>query len=136
MVINMIYNKKSDLKVECIVSPEDFEFFGVNFSDILDRTQAGMHFIKKAKELCGMTQEIEWTNTAYTLNITMLPDEKVSLEFSECISDYIASLKHSMIMADEQTKQPLKEFIEALENADEENARKLVARFEKNIRTV
>ncbi len=130
----MIYNKKSDLKVECIVSQEDFEFFGITFSDILDRTQAGINFIKRAKELCGMTQNVEWTNIAYTLNITMLPQEKVSLEFSECISDYISSLKHSMIMADEQTKQPLQEFIDALEQADEENARKLVARFEKNVR--
>ena len=130
----MKYYKKADLKVECIVSDEDFEIFGVCFADILDRTEAGMNFIKRVKELCAMTQNITWTNIAYTLNISMLPDGRVSLEFSECISDYITSLKHSMAMADEETLDPLKEFIQALEESDEEHARKLVARFEKSVK--
>jgi hypothetical protein len=46
----------------------------------------------------------------------------------------IAGLKHSLAMADEQTKGPLGEFITALENADEETGRQMVAKFEKNIR--
>ena len=132
----MEYHKKADLKVECIVSKEDFAFLGASLDDVLDRTEAGMHFLRRVKELCGQTQGVEWTNTAYTLNISMLNDERVSFEFSECIDDYIVSLKHSMAMADEQTLAPLKEFIEALENADEEEARKLVAHFEKNTREV
>lgn len=130
----MEYNKKADLKVECIASEEDFEFLGATLDDVLDRTAAGMNFLKRAKELCGQTQNVEWTNTAYTLNITMLADGRVSFEFSECIEDYIVSLRHSMAMADEQTIGPLKEFIEALENADEQEARRLVAHFEKNTR--
>ena len=120
--------------MECIASKEDFEFFGVSLDDVLDRTEAGMHFLRRVKELCGQTQKVNWTNTAYTLNITMLDNERVSFEFSECIEDYIISLKHSMAMADEQTLGPLKEFIEALENADEKEARNLVAHFEKNTR--
>lgn len=132
----MEYHKKADLKVECIVSKEDFEFFGVSFDDVLDRTEAGMFFLRRVKELCGQTQKVDWTHTAYTLNITMLADERVSFEFSECIEDYIVSLKHSMAMADEQTLGPLKEFIEALEHADEDEARKLVAHFEKNTREI
>lgn len=130
----MEYHKKAELKVECIVSRDDFEFFGVTLDDVLDRTEAGMHFLRRLKELCGQTQRVRWTNTAYTLNITMLADERVSFEFSECIADYIVSLKHSMAMADAQTLGPLQEFIEALENADEKEARKLVAHFEKNTR--
>lgn len=130
----MEYHKKADLKVECIASNEDLEFFGVSLDDVLERTDAGMHFLRRVKELCGQTQKVEWTNTAYTLNITMLPDERVSFEFSECIEDYVISLKHSMAMADEQTLGPLREFIEALENADENEARSLVAHFEKNTR--
>lgn len=130
----MEYHKKADLKVECIASNEDLEFFGVSLDDVLERTEAGMHFLRRVKELCGQTQKVEWTNTAYTLNITMLPDERVSFEFSECIDDYVISLKHSMAMADEQTLGPLQEFIEALENADESEARSLVAHFEKNTR--
>lgn len=130
----MEYHKKADLKVECIASNEDLEFFGVSLDDVLERTEAGMHFLRRVKELCGQTQKVEWTNTAYTLNITMLPDERVSFEFSECIEDYVISLKHSMAMADEQTLGPLREFIEALENADENEARSLVAHFEKNTR--
>ncbi len=132
----MEYHKKADLKVECIASKEDFEFFGVSLDDVLDRTEAGMHFLRRVKELCGQTQKVSWTNTAYTLNITMLPDERVSFEFSECIEDYIVSLKHSMAMADEQTLGPLKEFIEALENSNETEARNLVAHFEKNTREI
>lgn len=132
----MEYHKKADLKVECIATGEDLEFFGVSLDDVLDRTESGMHFLRRVKELCGQTQKIEWTNTAYTLNITMLPDERVSFEFSECIEDYVISLKHSMAMADEQTLGPLQEFIEALENAGEDEARKLVAHFEKNTREI
>lgn len=130
----MEYNKKADLKVECIASEEDFDFFGVTLDDVLDRTQAGMHFLKKAKELCAMTQKVVWTNVAYTLNISMLADGRVSFEFSECLADYITSLKHSLAMADDETRGPLEEFISALENADEENGRRLVAHFENNVK--
>lgn len=81
-----------------------------------------------------MTQKVAWTNVAYTLNITMLADGRVSFEFSECIEDYIVSLRHSLVMADEETRGPLEEFIQALEDADEDAARKLVAHFERNIK--
>lgn len=130
----MEYHKKADLKVECIATREDFDFFGITLDDILDRTEAGMYFLKKAKELCAMTQKVTWTNVAYTLNITLLADDNVSLEFSECIADYVVSLKHSLAMADEETRGPLEEFITALEEAGEEEGRKLVAHFEKNIK--
>lgn len=100
----MEYHKKADLKVECIATQEDFDFFGITLDDILDRTKNGMYFLKKAKELCAMTQGVEWTDVAYTLNITMLPDGSVSFEFSECIGDYAASLRHSLAMADKETR--------------------------------
>lgn len=130
----MEYHKKADLKVECIATQEDLEFFGITLDDILDRTEAGMYFLKKAKELCAMTQKVAWTNVAYTLNITMLPDDSVSFEFSESIEDYVSSLKHSLAMADKETRGPLEEFISALEEADEDEGRRLVAYFEKNIK--
>ena len=123
----MKYHKKADLKVECIAEQEDLDFFGITLDDILDRTDAGMYFLKKAKELCAMTQGVSWTNVAYTLNITMLPDERVSFEFSERIEDYVVSLKHSLAMADEETRGPLEEFISASE-------RPAVSHFEKNIK--
>lgn len=130
----MEYKKQGELKVTCIASKEDLEFFGITLEDLLDRTQQGYHFIKKVKELAGMNQKVNWTNIAYTLQISMLEDEKISLTYSEQIPDYIESLKHSMVMADQETMEPLKEFIAALEKTDEENARKLVARFERNVR--
>lgn len=130
----MEYSKQSDLKVTCIATPDDMEFFGVTLDDILDRTQEGYRFLKKTKELCSITQKVQWTNIAYTLQIAMLPDGSLSLGFSEEIPDYIENLRHSMIMADEQTLAPLKDFIATLEKSDEETARKLVARFEKNVR--
>ena len=71
---------------------------------------------------------------AYTLQISMLEQGKISLTYSEEIPDYIESLKHSMVMADQATMEPLKEFISTLEKAEEEDARKLVARFERNVR--
>ena len=107
----MEYKKQGELKVTCIASKEDLEFFGITLEDLLDRTQQGYHFIKKVKELAGMNQKVIWTNVAYTLQISMLEDEKISLTYSEQIPDYIESLKHSMVMADEETMQPLKEFI-------------------------
>lgn len=132
----MVYRKKADLKVECIAADDDFDFFGVTLDDMLNRTEAGIHFLKELKKLCAMTQKVEWTGVAYTLNITMLPDGRVSFEFSECLDDYITSLKHSLVMADEETRGPLEEFIEALENSDEEHGRNLVAHFENGVRDV
>jgi len=130
----MEYKRLGELKVACVANKEDLEFFGITLEDLLDRTPQGFHFMKKVKELAGMNQKITWTNIAYTLQISMLEDERLSLTFSEQIPDYIESLKHSMVMADQATMEPLKEFITALENSDEESARKLVARFEKNVR--
>ena len=130
----MEYRKKADLKVECIASQDDFDFFGITLDDVLDSTEAVMHVLKKAKELCSMTQKVVWTNVAYTLNIAMLPDGRVSFEFSECLEDYITSLKHSLAIADSQTKGPLEEFVSALEHVDEEEGRRLVAHFEKNVK--
>lgn len=130
----MEYKKLGNLKVNCIASSDDLDFFGIVLEDLLDRTQQGLHFIKKVKELASINQKIIWTNIAYTLQISMLEDGKISLTFSEEIPDYIESLKHSMVMADQATMEPLKEFITALENAEEEDARKLVARFERNVR--
>lgn len=131
----MEFTKKDSLKVECVATEKDFEFFGITFDDLLDRTEGGFRFLKKAKELAGTNQAVEWTGTAYTLQIGMMSDGSVSLVFSEMISDYIQNLKHSMAMADADTMEPLKEFIETLEKSDEKSARALVARFEKNIRT-
>ncbi len=37
----MQYYKKADLKVECIASQEDFDFFGIMLDDIFERTEAG-----------------------------------------------------------------------------------------------
>ncbi|MBQ2450336.1 MAG: adaptor protein MecA [Lachnospiraceae bacterium] len=130
----MEYKRLGDLKVSCIASSDDLDFFGVVLDDLLDRTQQGYQFIKKVKELAGMNQKIVWTNIAYTLQISMLEQGKISLTYSEEIPDYIESLKHSMVMADQATMEPLKEFISTLEKAEEEDARKLVARFERNVR--
>ena len=130
----MEYRKKADLKVECIASEEDLEFFGINFGDILDRTPAGLNFLKKAKGLCAITQKVEWTGIAYTLNITMLSDRRISFEFSECLDDYIAGLRHSLVIADAGTRGPVEDFISVLERSDEESGRRMVAHFEKNVR--
>ena len=65
----MEYKKQGELKVTCIASKEDLEFFGITLEDLLDRTQQGYHFIKKVKELAGMNQKVIWTNVAYTLQI-------------------------------------------------------------------
>lgn len=131
--VGLEYIKKADLKVECIASQEDLEFFGVTFDDVLDRTQAGVNFLRRAKELCAMTQKVKWTNVAYTLNITMLPDGRFSFEFSECLEDYIAGLRHSLVMADNVARGPVEDFISALENSDEEAGRRMVAHFEQNV---
>ena len=129
----MEYSRQSDLKVTCIATVDDMDFFGITIDDIFDRTEAGLRFLKKAKELCAVTQKVTWTNVAYTLQITMLTHGNVSLAFSEEIPDYIENLKHSMIMADKQTMAPLKDFIETLEKSDEDTARKLIARYEKKV---
>lgn len=122
------------MKVTCIADEDDFAFFGITFDDLFERTQNGFRFLKKVKELAGQSQDVTWTNVAYTLQITMLPQNQVSLTFSERIDDYIENLKQSMVIAEGETKSVLAEFIEALEAADEESARIMVSHFEKNIR--
>lgn len=130
----MQYTKQEELKVVCIATKDDFEFFGIAFEDILDRTASGYRFLKKAKELAGKAAKVTWTDSAYTLQISMLPEGNVSLTFSETIPDYIENLKHSMAMADKDTLGPLQDFIQTLEKVDEESARELVRRFEHNVK--
>lgn len=117
----MEYKKEAELKVTCIASEDDFSFFGITFDDLLDRTESGFRFLKKAKELAGMSQKVEWTGVAYTLQISMLVDGRVSLTFSERIDDYIDNLKHSMGLADQETVGALEDFIKTLEKTDEVN---------------
>ena len=45
----MEYTRQSDLKVTCIATVDDMDFFGITVDDILDRTEAGLHFLKKVK---------------------------------------------------------------------------------------
>ncbi len=130
----MEYRKLDELKVTCIAGAEDFAFFGITIDDLLDRTDGARRFLQRVKALAGQSQGIEWTNIAYTLQISMLSNQQVALTFSEMIPDYIASLRHSVMLADEQTQEPLEEFIQTLEKAPEDRARQLVARFEKNVR--
>ncbi len=130
----MEYRKLEELKVTCIADAEDFAFFGITIDDLLDRTDAARRFLQRVKELAGQSQGVEWTNTAYTLQISVMKDNKVALTFSETIADYIASLKHSAVLADKDTIGPLEEFIQSLERESESRARQLIARFEKNVR--
>lgn len=130
----MEYKKESDLKVTCIANEDDFSLFGITFADLVDRTEGGFHFLKKIKELAGINQKVEWTNVAYTLQITSLPNNRVSLTFSERVDDYIENLKHSMSIADEETRKVLGQFLQALEEADEGTARIMISHFEKNVR--
>ncbi|MBE5876694.1 MAG: hypothetical protein E7290_07375 [Lachnospiraceae bacterium] len=130
----MEYRKLDELKVTCIAGAEDFAFFGITLDDILDRTEGARRFLQKVKTLAGQSQGVEWTNIAYTLQISMLSNQQVAFTFSEMIPDYIASLRHSLMLADIQTKEPLEEFIQTLEKAPEDRARQLVARFERNVR--
>lgn len=130
----MKYIKEADLKVTCIANEDDFALFGITFDDLLERTQNGYYFLDKIKALAGQKQGIKWTNVAYTLQISMLPSQEVSLTFSEEIEDYIDNLKKSMGLAEGETKNVLKEFIHALETEDEESARTMVSHFENNIR--
>ncbi len=44
----MEYTRQSDLKVTCIATVDDMDFFGITVDDILDRTEAGLHFLKKS----------------------------------------------------------------------------------------
>lgn len=130
----MEYRKLDELKVVCIANAEDFAFFGITVDDLLERTEGARRFLQRVKQLAGQSQGVEWTNIAYTLQISMLANQQVAFTFSERIEDYIASLKHSMMVADVQTKKPLEDFIQTLEKAPADRARQLVARFEKNVR--
>ena len=130
----MEYRKLDELKVTCVADTEDFAFFGITMDDLMDRTESARRFLQRVKALAGQSQGVEWTNIAYTLQISILSNQRVAFTFSERIEDYIASLRHSMLVADQDTQDPLEEFIKTLENAPEDRARQLVARFEKNVR--
>lgn len=132
----MQYEKIEEYKVACIAEPEDFELFGITIEDILNRTQDGFHFLHKIKELAGVNQKIDWTNTAHTLQINMLSEGRVLIVFSETIADYLVSLRQSMKMMSEENKMAMQQLIDALENAEPDTARKMIRLFEQNIRNV
>lgn len=41
----MEYTRQSDLKVTCIATVDDMDFFGITVDDILDRTEAGLYYL-------------------------------------------------------------------------------------------
>lgn len=130
----MRYHKIEDLKIECIADEEDLKLFGITMDDLLERSEKGYFFFRKIKELAGIHEKMEWTNTAYSLQIKVLGENKISVTFSETISDYIINLKQSMALADEAMRPAMEMFIEKLEKEDPDIGRKLIANFEKNVR--
>ena len=87
----MEYTRQSDLKVTCIATVDDMDFFGITVDDILDRTEAGLHFLKKVKELCGTTQKVTWTNKIEGRMKTALYVACVARTYRKAIDDYLES---------------------------------------------
>lgn len=132
----MEYRKIEELKVECIAKESDLSLFGITMDDLLERSEKGFHFLRKIKELAGINQKMEWTNIAYSLQMKVISESEIRIIFSETIQDYVDNLKQSLPLADESMQPLLKQFIDRLENEEEETARKMISQFEKNVRDV
>lgn len=127
----MKFQKIQPYKAACIVSDEDMKKYDITADDIFERTEKGYQFIRSVRSLTIESIKEEWPGCAFSMQITAYQNGDIALIFSETIEDFIYNLKQSRNMMESNTI--LDQLILKLESSNEEEARRLIRQFEKNI---
>ncbi len=122
-------------KVACHISRLDLRLYGITVDDIVNRTPLAHLFFTKASELAKNSTDYQWPGCAMSMQMEFYSDDIV-LIFSERIDDYLYNLKQAALTLPEEQAGSLQRMISVIGMSDEEEARELVRKFEKNVREV
>lgn len=127
--------EEAQYRVSCHVDRKDLRLHGITLDDLINRTPLGSMFIKKAAQLSKAGTDYEWPGCAMSMQIDFYPDDVV-LVFSERIDDYIYNLRQSVLALPEKQAANLDKMIVMISMAEEEEARKIIRKFEYNVREI
>ncbi|MBQ8085640.1 MAG: adaptor protein MecA [Lachnospiraceae bacterium] len=120
-------------KVSCRIDRLDLRQHGITLDDLMNRTPLGRMFIKKAAEIAKASTEYEWPGCAYSMQMDIYNNDVVMV-FSERIDDYLYNLRTSVAALPKEQADQLEKMIAFISMAEEEEAREIIQRFERNIR--
>lgn len=122
-------------KVACHVSRKDLRLHGIMVEDLVNRTPLGRMFIGKASELSKDSTEYDWPGCAFSMQMEFYPDD-IILIFSERIDDYIYNLRQTEMTLPQEQAEEFGKMISLISMSEEEEARRIIRNFEKNVREI
>ncbi|MDD5949994.1 MAG: adaptor protein MecA [Lachnospiraceae bacterium] len=122
-------------KVACHVSRKDLRLHGIMVEDLVNRTPLGRMFIGKASELSKDSTEYDWPGCAFSMQMEFYPDD-IILIFSERIDDYIYNLRQTEMTLPQEQAEEFGKMINLISMSEEEEARRIIRNFEKNVREI
>ncbi len=120
----MIFKKINDDTVQCVVSYEDMQEYGLSISDIFTRSEKGETFlhdmIKKAHDEVGFTVD----NSDIAMQITPLKDKGLIVTFTDDdmgdLAQVLAGIRDALTNGEANAKDVLKKLKEAGKTDDGE----------------
>lgn len=95
----MKFNRVDDTRVECIISEEDLEEYGIGLQDLLTKKKEAMDFLREIIEKAE--EEVDYKpmeGVVMPMQVTVTPDNRISITLSEdpdgTIQDLLEKLTH------------------------------------------
>ncbi|SHI15177.1 adapter protein MecA 1/2 [Butyrivibrio fibrisolvens DSM 3071] len=131
----MKFNRVDDTRVECIISEEDLEEYGIGLQDLLTKKKEAMDFLREIIEKAE--EEVDYKpmeGTCMPMQVTVTPDNRISITLSEdpdgTIQDLLEKLTH-----DAGIQFP-KNFLEELGDAPEQERIERINQYLQHIHEV
>lgn len=120
-------------KVTCIIEETELFSYGATLDDILSRKPGTFEFIRLIKQEAIKATDYNWPGCAFSSQIEVRENGALAITFSETISDFVYNLKQTMYI-DESSAEVIRELVSVIEESEEDTARKIIRRFEENVR--
>lgn len=131
----MKFNRVDDTRVECIISEEDLEEYGIDLQDLLTKKKEAMDFLREIIEKAE--EEVDYKpmdGLIMPMQVTVTPDKRISITLSEdpdgTIQDLLEKLTH-----DAGIQFP-KEFLEEIGDAPEQERIERINQYLQHIHEV
>lgn len=120
-------------KVKCILEESEMFAYGATLDDILSRRPGTFEFMRLIKNEVLKSTDYNWPGCAFSSEIEVGDNGSLEITFSETIADFVYNLKQTMII-DESSSEFINELVSVIEQSDEDVAREIIRKFEKNVR--
>lgn len=120
-------------KVKCILEESELFAYGATLDDILSRRPGTFEFMRLIKQEVLKATDYSWPGCAFSSQIEVCENGSLAITFSETVDDFIYNLKQTAVI-DESSSRVINDLASVIEESDEETARKIIRRFEENVR--